>query len=269
MKKTINGFNISSRIEQLEKQVSSFSVTNQKYELLREGLDQTFDALTRLKTETFVAKELEERVVTLFGELENKTVERDLSHIQKKTQSLQKGRISNKAIGQLEERVKRLKENHLTLSRDRQIIQAAEETLIRAKRRKEGEMILPPTPLQNREAVKTALDTLDPTEAYDLLEVARMIHDGNLTQARKQFLELPQHLKDRFEELMNQLPSIAFEDPIPTIRALIATVNELVGNGEGYPAISEIDQYFLKPELSTKQENKIIPIDFNLINRHG
>ncbi len=102
-----------------------------------------------------------------------------------------------------------------------------------------------------------------------MLEVARMIHDGNLRQSRKQFLELPQHLKDRFEELMNQLSGIAFEDPIPTIQALIATVNELVGNGEGYPAVSEIDQYFLKPELSTKQESKIIQIDFNLINRHG
>lgn len=262
MKTIINGFNIHHRIEKLEEKVSAFPSTQQKYSVLHKELDQTFDALTHLKTEEFATKQLEETVVRLYGELENNLVKRELSQIQEKTTSLKKGRISQKALGQLQRHIKELKANHRTLSQDRQIIQAAEETLLKAQRKVKDARRLDPV-FQEMDVNYTPMDFLDPTEAYDLLEVARHLHDGNVTLARKQFLELPQPHKDRFEKLMSNLPATAFEDQIPTIQALIATVNALVGNGEGYPAPSEIDQYFLKPEASAKESSKIVKIDFN------
>jgi hypothetical protein len=65
---------------------------------------------------------------------------------------------------------------------------------------------------------------------------------------------LPEDHKRRFQNHMQQLTAKAFDDPLETMQALIATVNELVENGESYPSRDQIDQLFLGLSQATENE---------------
>ncbi len=225
-------FTLSSRIEQLEREVSHFSSSNQKYTVLLGKLDETFDAL---KTSTVAPAHLEQSVVSLYGQLENQRVQREISEIQEKTLSLKQGRISKHAIRQLKEHIRTLKSNHCPLSPERRIIQEAEHALNKT------------TPLPS-----ATEECINPSEVYALLEIAHLVYNGATLVAKRQFRQLPEAHKAFFEGLIHS-PAFDERNPIPTLQALIATANHLANNGEGIPPVDQIDKYFLVDDSTHKR----------------
>ena len=71
-----------------------------------------------------------------------------------------------------------------------------------------------------------------PGEVEELFDIAKAIYDRDFRQAKMRFSMLPEDHKRRFQSHMQNLMAKAFDDPLETMQALIATVNELVENGE-------------------------------------
>lgn len=82
-------------------------------------------------------------------------------------------------------------------------------------------------------------------EAEELFDIATLFYNGKIKEARSGYHQLSSSCQERFHFHMRHLMSVAFEDRLETLQALLATANEIVGNGESYPTASEVEEIFL------------------------
>ena len=244
-------------------------VSPRKYQLLTKKLDNALKTLREGegKTTNVFAKaqteQLKEQMVELYGKLEDSLVEREVAQIQEESTSLRKGRLTLKAIKKLETHIHALEKNHLTLVPDRRIIADAKQALTEAKAKMKGEPVVRHFDmLANQKNVRFVDEiALLPDEVEELFDVARAVYNRDFRQAKMRYATLQGEHKGKFEEHMRTLMATPFEDALETMQALIATANELVDNGEGYPSAQEIDRLFLglaQFSAEEKAEDKIV-----------
>ena len=251
-----------SILQTIEREIAQSPISSKKYLNLSKKLDHELEALQTLeKTSNLFVKtqtdSLKEKVVTLYGDLEDGRIEGEVSQIHQESRSLKKGRISLKAVKQLEAHINDLEKNHLTSIPHRRVIADAKHALLEAKAKLEGkpvtnhiDWLAKQTPVRFVEEIE-----LLPGEVEELFDIAKAVYNGDARQAKKRYLSLPEDHKLRFHKHMQNLMAKPFDDSLETMQALIATVNELVDNGEGYPSRPEIDQLFLGlSQLSTEEK---------------
>lgn len=242
-------------VQTIAKEIECSSISPRKYQLLSKKLDHTLEALqgfeTRGKAADIFAKaqaeDLKEQVVKLYGDLEEGLVKREISQIKEESSSLRRGRLTLKAIKKLEVHISTIEKNHLTSIPNRRIIADAKQALVEAKAKLAGK------PVVHHFAALTAQprahfieeNQLFPGDVEDLLDIARDVYNRDLRQAKVHFATLPSAHKEKVERHLQHLMATLFKDPLETMQALIATANELVENGEGYPTPSDIDRFFL------------------------
>ena len=243
---------LQSEVHHIEGEISDTKISQKKYQDLSKKLEFASKKLQDMeKTADVFAKAqaeyLKEKVVSLSKDLVDRLVEGEVSQIQQESTSLKHGKITRKAIKMLETHIHQLEENHKTSIPHRRIIADAKQALFEAKAKLESkpvtkhfDWLAKQKPVHFIEQVE-----LSPGEIEELFDIAKAVYDRDFRQAKIRFNILPEDHRRRFQKHMHHLMATAFEDPFETIQSLIATVNELVENGESYPTRHEIDQLFL------------------------
>ncbi len=250
---------LHSQVQTIEGELTHSPLSAKKYQDLTKKLHDASVKLQDLeKTSGVFAKAqteyLKEKVVTLSKDLVDKLVEREISQIKKESCSLKK-RISQGAVRQLELHIRELERNHKMSIPHRRIVADAKHALLEAKAKLGGQPVV--RHFEWAASQKTAPGEgieLLPGEVEELFDVAKAVYDRDLRQAKRCYNALPEDYKRRFLSHMQQLMAKPFDDQLETIQALIATVNELVENGEGYPSRDQIDQLFLGLSQITEEE---------------
>lgn len=249
-----NKININSRILQSQVQtiageMAEASISPKKYEYFSKKLNRALASLQSLEAKKAVdlfSKNLGEQVVKLYGDLEDGLVKQEVSKIEKWSSSLKEGRISNKAIKKLETHIHELESNHLTLCADRRIIEDAKKALLDAKEKLAGKPVTRHFDWLAQQTTKVQFvdESFLPGDVEELLDIARAIYNRDVKQAKMRYYGLPEEHKQIFQKHMQTLMAIPFDEPMQTAQALIATVNEIVHNGEGIPSESKVIEFF-------------------------
>jgi hypothetical protein len=255
---------VHSVVQTVAGEIASSSISSEKYRLLTRRLDDALETLKEIEGESKAAQlfakaqaeHLKELVVKLYGDLENGLVKKEISQIQEESSSLKSGKLTSKAIQTLETHILEIEKNHLTLAPERRIIADAKLVLAEAKAKLEGKPVVRHFDfMANQKDVHLVEEApLLPGEVEELLDIGRAVYNRDFRQAKKRYLSLHADHKYKFEAHMQNLMAVPFDDPIETIQAMIATANELLGNGEGYPSSAEIDQLFLGLSQCTAEE---------------
>lgn len=240
-----------SQMQSIEGELTQAPISKKKYELLTRELDKASKKLQELEKTAGVfaqaqARYLKEKVVTLSKDLVDRHVETEVSQIQRESASLQK-KVSQEAVKKLETHIEQLEKDHKPSIPHRRIIADAKHTLLEAKAKLAGKPVAHHFEwLASQKNVRMVEEVeLLPGEIEELFDIAKAIYDRDFRQAKARFNMLPEDHKERVRTHLKQLAAQAFEDPLETMQALIATVNELVKNGEAYPSRDQIDQLFL------------------------
>jgi hypothetical protein len=261
---------IQSNVEEIAGQIAHSPISPKKYQSLSKKLDRAFETIQNLesenKTTSFFTRALTEsikgRVVQLYADLEDGLVKREVTQIKEELTSLKKGRLTHKAIKSLELHIDELEKNHLTAIPDRRIIADAKHALLEAKSKLEGKPVVAHLDFLAQQKNVQFVEEIEllPGEIEELFDVARAVYNRDLRQAKMRYATLPEDHKRRFEKHMQNLAAEPFIDLLETMQGLIATANELVENGEGYPSSCAIDQLFLglsEVPTESKEESKI------------
>lgn len=246
---------LQSEVQTIAGEIAQSKISREKYKHLSKKLDNALETLQGLETEAKThnlfakaqAATLKEQVVKLYGDLEDGLVKREISQIKEESTSLKKGRLTLKTIKKLEMHIDDLEKNHLTSIPDRRIIADAKLALIEAKAKLNGKPVVKHFDfLANQKNVHfvEGIELL-PGEVEELLDIARAVYNRDLRAAKMRYVAMPADHQRRFEKHMQNLMAKPFTDLLETIQGMIATVNELVENGQGYPSQNEIDQLFL------------------------
>jgi hypothetical protein len=260
-----------SEVRDLEATIAQTPISKGKYRVLTERLGSALETLEGLEgktTSVFVRTQvgsLKERVVKLYGDLETGLVRREVSQIKAESTSLKK-RITLKAIKKLEGHISELESTHLTGIPDRRIIADAKQALEEAKAKLEGKPVTHHFGLMAKQKNVHFVEeiALIPDEVEELFDIARAVYNRDLREAKARFSSLPEEHKRRFQKHMQILTAKVFDDPIETMQALIATVNELVGNGEAYPTRKQIDELFLGLSKLTAEDKTVTSLSERL-----
>jgi hypothetical protein len=256
---------LHSQVRTIEGKLADSPISPKKFELLTKQLDGASKKLQVLeKTSDVFAKAqtgyLQEKVVSLSKELIDRLVQGQISQIQEESFALRK-KISQGTVKKLETHIKTLERNHKTSIPHRRIIADAKNALLEAKARLEGKPVMKHFEWLASQKNIRLLESIEllPGEVEELFDIAKAIYDRDFRQAKRRFSTLPEDHKRRFQRHMQNLTAKPFDDPLETMQALIATVNELVKNGESYPSRDQIDQLFLGLSQVTNEErgNKI------------
>lgn len=267
---------VQSVVQEVAGKITQSPISPRKYQVLARKLHDALETLKGMEGEAKAAnlfakaqtEQLKEQVVKLYGDLEDGLVKREISQIQEESTSLKKGRLTLKAIKKLETHIGELEKNHLTLIPERRIIADAKQVLLEARARLENKPVIKHFDMMaSQKNVRFVEESAFlPDEAEELLDIGRAVYNRDFRQAKMRYASLPGEHKRKFEAHMQNLMAVPFEDSLETIQAMIATVNELLGNGEGYPTSGEIDQLFLGLSQLTaeeKVEGKIVSLKFD------
>ncbi len=242
---------LHSEMRAIEGELVHSPISQKKYQLLTKKLDVASKKLQDLEKTTNVftkaqTEYLKEKVITLSKDLVDRHVEREVSQIQKESSCLKK-RISQGAVKKLETHINQFEKNHKTSIPHRRIIADAKYALLEAKAKLEGKPLTKHFEwLASQKNVRMVESiVLLPGEVEELFDIAKAVYDCDFRQAKMRYNMLPEDHKRRFLAHMSNLAAKPFDDSLETMQALIATVNELVENGEGYPSQDYIDQLFL------------------------
>ncbi len=253
---------LQTEVQTIEGEIAHASISPKKYQSLckklnlasqkLQDLEQTSDVFAKAQTEY-----LKEKVVNLSRDLVDRLVEGEVTQIQHESTSLKKGKITPKAIQLLETHIIHLEEHHKPSIPHRRIIADAKHALLEAKAKLEGQPLTHHFDwLAKQNSVRFVEDEVEllPGEVEELFDVARAVYNRDFRHAKMRYYTLPEDHKRRFEKHMQNLTAKPFDDPFETMQALVATVNELVENGESYPTSTQIDQLFLGLSQVTEEE---------------
>jgi hypothetical protein len=273
-----NPQSVHSVVQTIAGEIATSSISLQKYQVLTRKLNDALETLKEIEGEEKAARlfakaqaeYLKEQVVKLYGDLENGLVKKEISQIQEESSLLKQGNLTLKAIQQLETHITEIEENHLTLAPERRIIADAKQVLLEAKAKLEGKPVIKHFDFlaSQKDLHQIEEAPLLPGEMEELLDIGRAVYNRDFRQAKMRYLSLHADHKYKFEAHMRNLMAVPFDDSLETIQALIATVNELLGNGEGYPTNSQIDRLFLGLSQcsSEEKEESVVPTEGKIVS---
>lgn len=264
---------LNDQVSHLKAQITSGTpISPGKYRDLLKQLNSAFEMLQNLKSSKmsnpFVKTQnegLEARVTELYGNLESGRVKGEIVQIQEESTFLKKGRLTLRAVKKLELHINELEKNCLPSIPDRRVIADAKQTLLNAKAKLEGKPVIKHFDYLAQQKPVQFMDEIQllPEEVEELYDVARAVYNRD-PGAKRSYNKMSENNKRIFQKHVQNLAAIAFDDPLETMQALLATANELVANGEGYPSSDQIDQLFIGlsqlREEETAKEGKIFSL---------
>lgn len=265
---------ISTEVESIAGEIETSPISEKKYLDLSKRLDNTFRAIwnleTQQKTSTLFnrtqAQALKETCVELSQHLENAFVNREISLIQNDSVALHRGGATPETIQKIEAQMNALLKNHALSIEQNRTLSEARRSIDLAKMDINGEAIHHMEWLATQRNVNwVETNEVIPEEIEELFDIGKWVFDRNLKQAKTRFQKLPESHKRQFQEHMKLLAAKPFEDVNETIQALIATANQLTGNGCTYPSAEQIDELYLGLIQINDEENasgKIFTLDF-------
>lgn len=252
---------LHSEVQTIEGEIAHSAISPKKYQSLckklnlasqkLQDLEKTSDVFAKAQTEY-----LKEKVARLSHDLVERLVEGEVTQIQHESTSLKKGRITPKAIKMLETHINHLEENHKTSIPHRRIVADAKHVLIEAKAKLDGQPLTNHFEWLAKQNTVRFVEEIEllPGEVEEIFDIAKAVYNRDFRQAKMRYNTLPEDHKRRFQRHMQNLMAKPFDDPLETMQSLIATVNELVENGESYPTSQQIDQLFLGLSQVTEEE---------------
>lgn len=252
---------LHSQVQTIEKELAVSAISPKKYLVLTKMLNSASKELRVLEKASGVfakaqTEYLKEKVVTLSRDLIDRKVETEVAQIKEESFAL-KEKISQGAVKKLEKHINQLERDHKTSIPHRLIIADAKHALLEAKAKLEGKPVSKHFEwLAGQKNVHMVGEIeLLPGEVEELFDIAKAVYDRDFRQAKMRYNTLPEDHKRRFSNHMQNLTARPFDDALETIQAMIATVNELVQNGETYPSRDQIDQLFLGLSQVTQEES--------------
>ncbi|MBI3236221.1 MAG: hypothetical protein HYZ48_00695 [Chlamydiales bacterium] len=234
--------------------------SSQEADRLAKKLDRTSLALQEMKIKAQDVfgghqqkyfEELENEIIHLYGKIRNAWIARKVSQIQEETEELKKildskTPVDLKAINTLKKHIFLLLRDYRPGLEDRRIIADANQALL------EAQLLGKASPSPKMEDTFDLF--LDPSACEDLFDLAALVYNGRIREAKSQFHQLSEGVKQLFERHLRELMAVAFDDKIETIQALLATMNQLLQHPEPYATRNQIDEIFLGLQAVLMQE---------------
>lgn len=258
-------------VQTIAGEIARHPISRRNYRLLSKKLDNALGTLqvmeTQSKTHQFFANrtsDLKEQVVQLYKDLEDGLVQRQISQIKEESTLLKQGQLTQDKIKKLKMNISKIEKNYLPSIEDRKVIAEAKSAVLEATAKNKPITHHFDFISSQKNVHFVEKPELLPGEMEEILDIARAVYNGALRHARMLYNSLPQEHQSRFEKHMQHLMAKPFVDVLETTQALMAVVNELVGNGQGYLNQVEIDQFFLgicqcEPE-ENRREGKIFSL---------
>jgi hypothetical protein len=200
---------LQTQVQTLKQEIAHSPISPKKYQDLTKKLDVTLEKLDELeKTSNLFAKQLKEKVIDLYKDLEDGRVEGEVKDIQQRSTSLKKGRVTVSAVKKLETGIADLEKHHLPSIPHRRIIAAAKNALQEAKAKLEGK------PPQRRYEMLSEPAELMPGDVEELFDIAKAVYNCDFRQAKTRLRQLPESHLQRFQDHMKQLLASPFDDPL-------------------------------------------------------
>ena len=281
---------IYAEVSALAEIINTSPISREKYSVLLPRVNAAFTQMQHLETQGKVDslfQDLKERVIDLYKQLEEGLVKEELSKIRAGSLSLRRGRISQQAIHFIEKRVEQLEHNYSGSVEEKRIIAEAKQALIEAKARLKTRLENPPkrtnfkkkidcsawlsrTELPLEEAVEAGTEELlgSLAEIEELWELAEDIYyNPRSPHAKSRYENLCAGCKQMIARHLATLGATLFEDRVGTVQALMATVNEWVGNQEQIPTPEQLEQLFKEAcSCCRTTGNKIVQLTKNSLN---
>lgn len=251
---------LRDHVQSIAGKLRSSTTSLKEVQQLTHELDVACTSLNAMKTKTSsifsqtdIFGGIEETIQALYGELNDATIRKEVLQIQQETGSLndamKAGNASLQAVDALEKHLSKITRDHCLLSPDLRVIAEARRTLQRASSSIQGSSSTETVMnhfewLAQQEPVHVILDDLEEGEFEAILDVAALVYDGKIREAISSFHRLAGSHQERIKRHMGVLGKELFHDRLATLQALVATVNELVGNGELYPSYELIEELF-------------------------
>lgn len=273
---------LQSQLQSIKGQLDTIQSTRQVTKLTRD-LDRTCTALRDMKdkaqnvfgqSQQDYFGSLEDEIIHIYGRIEDALVARKVSQIQHEAESLKDSMahgdpVDAKAVNALKRHIFRFLKDYRPGLKDRQVINDARHALkeadlaLKGKAPDEKPVAHFDWLVQQRDVRLIEEIELEPGQYEDLFDIAAMVYNGKLREARGAYNQLPENLKKTFHQHLRELTAVAFEDEVETIQALLATANQLVNNREPYPTSSQIDEIFMGLRNVTAEEEQS-PVIFAL-----
>ena len=207
-------------------------------------LDNTASSLKLMKKEANRAcgtlpfryfETMEEEIIHMYGRLQDAVIAHHMAQIRQEMDLLQKAIEEKRSPFNeslvLEKSLKHFLKDYRPGLEERRIIAEAQRLIAFVKD--------PTTP-----SMPPLAELL--FDDYELLfDIARSVYNHKIREAKAEYYQLPGSVREAVEQHLKHLMALLFEDATETIQALIATVHQILGNGEGYPTPSEIEEFFL------------------------
>lgn len=235
---------IDAQLRKISHQLKTTPSPEQTLKLTR-ILDDTASSLKQMKKEASCAcgitsfhyfENLENEIIHMYGRLQDAVIAHQISAIQKEMENLQK--IMEKEVVSpsqwipLEKTLQQFLKDYRPGIEERRIIAKARHLLALAKNPTNS----PSLPISCELAF----------EDYELLfDIARLLYNHKIREAKAEYYQLPERVQEAVQNHLKHLVAVPFEDVTETIQALIATVHQILGNGEDYPTPGEIEELFL------------------------
>lgn len=275
---------LQSQLQSIKGQLDTIQSTRQVTQLIRE-LNQTSTALRDMKEKAqnvFGQSQqdyfggLEDEIIHIYGRIEDALVLRKISQIQHEAESLKDSMahgdpVDTKAVNTLKRHIFDFLKDYRPALKDRQVINDARQVLKEADLTLKGK-IPDEKPIAHFEWLVQQSDVrliededieLEPGQYEDLFDIAAMVYNGKMREAKATYNQLPENLKRIFHLHIRELRAVAFNDEVETIKALLGTANQLVNNREPYPTRTQIDEIFMGLRNVTAEEEKS-PIRYSI-----
>lgn len=267
---------LQSKLQAIDGQLNTIQSPRQVKKLAKE-LERTSSALQAMKDKAqgvfgqsrqdYFGK-LEDEIVHMYGKIEEALVARKVSQIQHEAGSIQESLshgdpVDIKSVNALKRHLFRFLKDYRPGIKDRQVIASARQTIKDAQNCLKGKPFSEEKVVSHFDWLASQRDVrmveaieLEPGQYEDLFDMAAMVYQGRLRDARATYHQLPESLKRTFHQHLRELAAVAFDDPIETIQALLATANHLVNISEPYPTRGQIDELFLELRNLADEEEK-------------
>jgi hypothetical protein len=256
---------LHSEVRAIQGKLEHPVISRKKARQLSQKLDRVCSQLFTMKSQEpspfmqAALGEMEQKVIHLYREIEEALVKRQVSQIKEETNSLKQaltgGTVSHRAVDELKKKIAELTSDFRPSIEDRRVIADAERTLEMASQGPSNKQIPP---------VYSMDDDLNAGEFEELLEIAYTLYEGNVTDAKRKFNQLPQGHKMRIQEHVAHLGGVLFTSYLETQKALFATVNEIVQNGELYPSEDLIEDIFHELKILADHARQTTVVEFSL-----
>lgn len=245
MTQKITYLSLHFKLQSLSEEIGRCFISPKAYEYFSKQLAVIEKDIQNLyQIDLSFAKHSKEILLSLYRQLEDRLVEQEISLIRHRSEEL-KEQATRKAIRILKQQINDFEYHHRPAVADRQVVAEAKVVLKQAEKNLKKKKNSPHLNWFSKQQNLLYLGFyIEYTE--ELFEIAALLYNNQVSQAKHRFHLLPEEYKNRVRENMNFLNTKIFEDHFETIQSLIGTARELVGTHEGFPTKEEIDEIFLE-----------------------